>query len=77
MEDRKRVDKQDRPALEFFTSDELLTELATRMNLALFIYVDNKDFVQIFRRGYSVACIGLADYARKKMYDNLMEVDRG
>lgn len=67
----------ERPAIEFFTTDELLTELATRMNLALFIYVDNKDFVQIFQRGYSVACIGLADYARKKIYNNLTEVDRG
>lgn len=79
MEERKRTSKpdpkQDRPAIEFFTSDELLTELAKRMNLALFIYVDNKDCVQIFQRGYSVACIGLSRYASQKLYENLVGND--
>ncbi len=66
---------ESKPELAFFTNDELLTELATRTELGLFLSVDHKGTVNMYRRGYSVACIGLADYARKRLYELLMDGD--
>ena len=55
------------------TVDELFAEIQRRTDIAILVYVDVKDVVQMLRYGRKVACMGLAEYARRRLYDWLME----
>lgn len=75
----KEPDTKDDPQLSFATTEQLIDELGKRCRALLVVFsrADRKDnqshFVEIFRRnalGYEA--IGLADYARQRIYDGMV-----
>ena len=57
--------------LSFATAEELIGELFKRTDMALVLHVDVKDFIQMSHRGRKVEVLGLAEYARRRLYDLL------
>lgn len=57
--------------LSTITTEELCTELFNRLDHALLVYIDVKDFVRMQHIGGLVNSIGLAEFARKRLYEVL------
>ena len=71
------------PLLSFATTEQLIDELGKRCRAALVVFsrADRKDnqahTVEIYRRnGLGYEAIGLAEYARQRLYDGMVKQDK-